>query len=62
MYIKLDYFYFSTFDLKAKVIEIWMGILPFPGEKHGQGEKLTKLFGLMLQKNSLQAMCLRPQD
>ena len=29
MYIKLDYFYFSAFDIEVKVIEILKSILPF---------------------------------
>ena len=31
MYIKLDYFYFSAFDLEVKATEILKYILPFSG-------------------------------
>ena len=37
MHIKLDYFYFSTFDLDVKTTKILKYILPFHGEKHDQG-------------------------
>ena len=38
MYIKLDCFNFSTFDLRVKVIEIFKYILPFSWEKPVQGQ------------------------
>ena len=40
MYIKLEQFYLSTFDFKVKVIQISKYILPFSGEKHGEGEEI----------------------
>ena len=43
MYIKLDNFYFSIFDLEVKANEISKYIQPFSGEKHSQGAKhITK--------------------
>ena len=37
MYIKLDYFYFTAFDLQVKAPEILKYILSLSEEKHGQG-------------------------
>ena len=36
--MKLDYFYFSTFDLKMNATEIFKPILPFSMEKHDRNE------------------------
>ena len=39
IYRKLDYLYFSAFDLKEKVTEILTNILPFSGETHDHGRE-----------------------
>ena len=41
MYMKLDYFYFSDFDLDSKVTEILKYILFLSSEKYGQGSSIN---------------------
>ena len=39
--MKIDYFYFSAFDLEVKATEILKYILHFSGKKHGQGREIN---------------------
>ena len=39
--IKLDYFYFSTFDLESKATEISKNTQFFVGEKHSYGQGMN---------------------
>ena len=41
MFIELDYFYISSFDLEVKVTEILKYILFFSEEKHSHGKGIN---------------------
>ena len=48
MHIRLDYFYFSAFNLEVKETEILKYILLFSGKKHG--DKLPNIRKILVAK------------